>query len=222
MAQHWTDRLSEYIDGELSFAERVAVEKHVAECETCRATLAELRAVVAAAATVPDTPPRADLWQGIAERIAPADNTVIDMTARRSGPPRRRISLTIPQLLAASVALAVLSGSGVFLAVRGDGPPPAGPVATEQSQVRQVDARTGETYYDAAIRQLEQALQQNRGRLDPATVDVIEANIRIIDRAIFDARTALERDPSNQFLNQHLENTMKRKIELLKRATSMS
>jgi len=220
MIRHWTDRLSEYLDGELSPDERVAVERHLANCAECRDTLEQLRAVVATARSLADEPPAADLWPAIATRIAPHEQAVVVDIGRRAE--RRRISFTVPQLLAASIAVAALSGSGVFLATRGGLTQSGEPVATQPANVRQVDTRTAETYYDAAIRQLETVLEQNRGRLDPATVSVIEENIRIIDRAIFDARTALERDPSNQFLNQHLENTMKRKIELLKRATSMS
>lgn len=220
MTRHWTDRLSEYIDGDLSFTERVAVEKHLAECAACRETAAGLRGVAAAAASLPDLPPDRELWQAIADRIAPA-NAVVHHITRGPAAMRRRISFTVPQLLAASIALVMLSGSGVFLAVRGSSSG-AAPLAGTPEGVRQVDTRNTESYYDVAIRDLEAALRQNRARLDPATVEVIEANIRIIDRAIFDARTALERDPSNMFLNQHLENTMKRKIELLKRATSMS
>jgi len=221
MNQHWTDRLSEYMDGDLSFTERVAVERHLADCAACRETLADLRAVVAAAASLSDAPPASDLWQGIAQHIAPAQPGVVAIGARAAQRAPRQFSFTLPQLLAASIVLAVLSGSGVFLALNGSGRGPA--VATQPpSNVRQVDTRASESYYDAAIRELEAALEQSRGRLDPATVEVIEDNIRIIDRAILDARTALERDPSNQFLNEHLENTMKRKIELLKRATSRS
>lgn len=221
MNQHWTDRLSEYIDGELSFTERVAVEKHLADCAACRETLADLRAVVAAAASAPDAAPARDLWQGIAQHIAPAQSDAVAIGGRGAPRTPRQFSFTLPQLLAASIVLAVLSGSGVFLALGSSGRGAA--VATQPpSSVRQVDTRTNESYYDAAIRELEAALEQSRSRLDPATVKVIEDNIRIIDRAILDARTALERDPSNQFLNAHLENTMKRKIELLKRATSRS
>src|SRR5207249_2341818 len=49
MKDQWTDRLSEYLDGELGAAERAALEGHLATCGECGATLAELRRVVARA-----------------------------------------------------------------------------------------------------------------------------------------------------------------------------
>ena len=43
MTDTWNDRLSEYLDGELTPGERVALEAHLATCRECAATLAELR-----------------------------------------------------------------------------------------------------------------------------------------------------------------------------------
>ncbi|PYP99161.1 MAG: hypothetical protein DMD34_00150, partial [Gemmatimonadetes bacterium] len=39
MKDQWTDRLSEYLDGELAGSERTALEAHLASCGNCRATL---------------------------------------------------------------------------------------------------------------------------------------------------------------------------------------
>jgi anti-sigma factor RsiW len=42
MNEHWIDRLSEYLDGELPDNERVALEAHLQECDQCTATLDDL------------------------------------------------------------------------------------------------------------------------------------------------------------------------------------
>ena len=39
MTDQWTDRLSEYLDGELLTGERTALEEHLVGCAACRATL---------------------------------------------------------------------------------------------------------------------------------------------------------------------------------------
>lgn len=74
--------------------------------------------------------------------------------------------------------------------------------------------------YDSAIAELEQVLADNRTRLNPATVEVVEANLALIDRAIADARRALAADPASRYLNDHLAETMKRKVDLLRRVTA--
>jgi hypothetical protein len=43
-----------------------------------------------------------------------------------------------------------------------------------------------------------------------------------IDRAIAEARAALEADPSDAYLNLHLADTMRRKLELLRRINAIA
>ncbi|UCD25525.1 MAG: hypothetical protein JSW51_06315, partial [Gemmatimonadota bacterium] len=75
--------------------------------------------------------------------------------------------------------------------------------------------------YDAAVAELESVLRQARERLNPATVETIEQSLATIDRAIEEAQQALIEDPANRYLSTHLAATMKRKIRLLQRATSI-
>ena len=75
--------------------------------------------------------------------------------------------------------------------------------------------------YDAAVTELEQVLDRNRDQLDTATVRVLEQNLAIIDRAITDARAALGQEPANPYLSKYLDQAMQKKVQLLKRATSV-
>jgi hypothetical protein len=141
----WTDRLSEYLDGELSPAERAALDRHLAGCAACRDALDALRRVVAAAGRIDDRPPvNADLlWSGIAARIgatppqgvpaAPRDVASLAEHAERREATRRRFSFTLPQLAAAAVLLMVVSGGGAALLLQDDVSAGAGIVATIDS-----------------------------------------------------------------------------------------
>jgi anti-sigma factor RsiW len=213
MKDQWTDRLSEYVDGELTPAERTALDAHLAACGACRQTLGELRRVVARAQALDDRPPAADLWPGIAEHIG-----VASLAARRA---RRRLSFTVPQLAAAAVVLTFLSAGSVWLALRNRPTlPPAAPGTTAVMSnvgMSRLDARTA-----ASVAALEQTLARNRDRLDTATVRVIEKNLGIIDRAIRDAQSALAADPANPYLNQHLAQETRRKLELLRQAATLA
>src|SRR5436853_3974429 len=111
MKDQWTDRLSQYLDGELAAPERTTLEAHLASCDVCRTTLEELRRVVTNARALDDRPPAADLWPTVATRIGLSPGG-------RARPVVRRLSFTMPQLVAASVVLALLSGSVAWLMVR--------------------------------------------------------------------------------------------------------
>ena len=220
MKDQWTDRLSEYLDGELGAAERAALEGHLATCAECGATLAELRRVVARAGALDDRPPAADLWPAIAEQIG-----VVSLPARRA---RRRIAFTVPQLAAASVALALASSATAWLLIRPgarapvvEAPTPA-PSAPATLATLATTAMYPDKRYAAQVADLERALERGRGQLDTTTVRVIEKNLRIINRAIREAQSALAADPANSYLNLHLAQEMRRKLELLRQAAALA
>ncbi len=218
MNDQWTNRLSEYIDGELDSTERASLEAHLATCGQCFATLAELRQVVAQAKSLENREPAKDLWAGIRAGMTPARGAGRP-AVRPSG---RRFTFSVPQLLAASIALVLLSGGGAWLTLQSrqsTEPTPIGE-SPQRPRVGQVVTWTGHT--DAAIADLQTALTQNERRLDTATVRIVRVNLAIIDRAIADARIALQKDPGNAYLNLHLANTMRRKVELLRRVNDMA
>lgn len=215
MKDIWTNRLSEYIDGELDSTERAALEAHLRACGHCYATLAELRDVVARAKTLADREPAKDLWAGIRAGIIPERVTV-----------RRRFSFSVPQLLAASIALVLMSLGGMWLALRHEAVTPR-PVADREavgSGVRLVDQRAErwKVQSDMAIAELQDALELNESKLDTATVRIVRENLAVIDRAIAQAQHALRRDPGNTYLNLHLAKAMRQKIELLRRANALA
>jgi anti-sigma factor RsiW len=210
------ERLSLYLDGDLDPALTREIESHLAGCEECAALLSELRWVVARAQALEDRPPKADLWPGVAAAIGAAP--------RQGG----RIVFSIPQLLAASVALMLLSGGAVVGALRfrheprlssapQSNPGMAAPVATVAAHP--VAADRG---YEAAIRGLQAKLDAGRGKLDSTTVRVVEEKLRLVDRAILEAERALAADPANAYLTGHLTQTRLRKLELLRRATALT
>lgn len=222
MNDQWTNRLSEYLDGELNASERQAFESHLATCAACGQTLDELRRVVTRAGTLEDRPPARDLWSGVARRIGVSvPNAVVDLNERR----RRRFSFTMPQLAAAAVVLISASGAGVWAALNSARPSAVGSQPTVESRtptanlIAWVDSNQA---YDASVAQLQQVLETGRGQLDTATVRVLEANLHIIDQAIAQARAALTKDPGSAYLSLHLAQTMRTKLELLRRAQAIA
>ena len=226
----WTDKLSDYLDAELSDQEQRAVAAHVAECAECARTLDQLRAVTDRARQLTPAEPSADLWKGVASRIASAEG---GRPATGTFGARRRFSVTWPELVAASLLLVLISGwaalrlttshEGRSAAVesrpednrRAGGQP--GPNGTDV-----VPASFDDTEYDAAVADLQQALKSGRGQLDPATVQIVEQNLAIIDQAVEDARRALAEDPSNADLSGYLLETRRRKLDLLRHAAALA
>ncbi len=217
MTDQWNDRLSEYIDDELTPGERAALEAHLPSCRECAATLDELREVVERAGALAPRPPAADLWPGIEPRLGSASVTPFQPWTRWTT--SRRFSFTMPQLVAAGLALMVMSGGGVWVLQHG-GPATSLPPLTAADPTL-VPVSVSDPRYDEAIADLEQALRAGRADLDPGTIRILETNLDAIDKAIDQSRAALAADPANVYLNNHLADARQRKLALLRRATAL-
>ena len=224
MADVWTDRLSEYIDDELAPAERTVLEAHLASCRACTETIADLRAVAERARHLSARPPADDLWPAIEAQLgSPGIARVASLGDARSGKMGRRFSFTLPQLVAAGLALMVMSGGGVWVLQHGGRVTSMPPVAADPlpDPAHLVTAVAAEQRYDAAIADLQQALDAGRAQLDPTTIAILEANLKAIDLAIEQSQAALANDAENVYLNNHLAAARQRKLALLRRATAL-
>lgn len=235
----WTDRLSGYIDGDLTSDERTAVEAHLAECGECRRVLEEVRAVVAAAAGLPERQPERDLWAGIAATIqAPIERdgndsnvialptAMVDRGSMGSGIAEEKTAyrFTTPQLAAASIALIAVSSLVTWAAGPGLGvpavsveSPSAADAVTFVADVPQAPPGLADE-----LEALEQTLAEIAPALDPNTVRVLQRNLAVIEQAIVDSHRALELDPGNEFLSEHLERVYERKLSYLRDAAQVA
>ncbi len=172
-----------------------------------------------------DVLPANDLWPGILARIE--SPRVVDFAARAP----RRISFTLPQLaLAASLLIAVSAGVAYVATGRVASRPATSQEIPIQAMAEPMmppspdiaPANFADAQFDRAVTDLERILVEQRDELDPRTVMVIERNLAAIDAAIREARAALDSDPANSFLNSHLADARRRKIELLRHATTLN
>ena len=227
MSRHIDEtRLNDYLEGLVTDESATDVEAHLATCQECHDRLGTLERTVSEMAELPDeaTPSR-DLWPDIRSRmdggIEGEDDKVIPL---RVGPTSgaRRFSFSMGQLLAASIALAFISGGMVWMVLNGGGNGNAGTLATEvalpTNVVPAVQAAT--TQYEQAIASLESVLEQGRSLLHPETLATIEESLSIIDQAIDEARRALTEDPNNDLLNRLLIQNQQSKLRVLRQASA--
>jgi len=210
----WTARLSEYADGELPADERVELERHLETCGECRATVGDLGRLRDLAGALADGEPPRDLWPGIEARIG-GEARVLPLT--------RRWTFTLPQLAAAAALLVAVGAGATAIALRGAATPatpgPAVIGAPDSGAVPVV--RTASATFDDAVADLARVLAERRDRLDSTTVRVLEQSLVTIDRAIAQARAALATDPNDPYLNAHLAETMRRKLNLMRQAVTL-
>jgi hypothetical protein len=234
------ERLAAYIEGDLPPADRATAEQHFAECAACAEALVELRAIVGEAAQLPLLAPEHDLWAGIESRIS-TPITLLDSAAS----PVRRAPRRQWQLAIAATALIAVSAGATYLITARSGAKASQPVSVASATAAQrqdsqpttapvqqaapapvapanvsLASRKKEVsvtrVYDREIALLDSLVHTRRESLDPATVKIIESNLKIIDRAIAESRAALAKDPRSPLLTNRLDNVLGSKVELLR------
>ncbi|MCE9601625.1 MAG: zf-HC2 domain-containing protein [Gemmatimonadetes bacterium] len=229
MSTHFTDQLSAYLDHDLTPSEHDVIERHLDACGECRATLEQLARVKSHAAALVGPPAPTDLWAGIASRIGTAGSTSVS-PARPAVvlelPRRARAWWSQPQWLPAAAAFLVVA-SIVGFAMRGAFNKAASPVASSTPSASAPASDVAAASFDAnqldsEVEALQKALDRGRGKLDPKTIQVLEDNLRIIHKAIDDAKQALAEDPANRELQDYLVGSVQRKLELVRRAAVMA
>jgi len=100
------------------------------------------------------------------------------------------------------------------------------PESTTSQPVRLVGAgesvmRSTEPMYDREIEKLHHIVKTRRTQLDPKTITVLEQSIAVIDSAIAQSREALKKDPASGFLAKELNNSLEKKVELLRTAAML-
>ncbi len=212
MTRHVEDgALNDFREGLLDREEEERVRGHLEGCQVCRGELARLSKLAEDLGSLPvEATPSRDLWPQIAWRIE--NSGAVEKRARH------RVSLPAWQLLAASIALMVISGGIVWTFLSGS----PGPASVGDSGVRTPAQFVGweEAYggYDEAVADLETVLETGREVLDPETVRVLEESLGTIDQAIEEAGDAVRQDPASPMLQRFLADNLRKKMELLRTA----
>ena len=219
----FAEQLAGYLEHDLDEGTRVRMELHSRRCASCAALLADMRALSMTAAKLPPLTPSRDLWAGIAERIETpvvALNPSGETSAHRATRPRWRgawMALAAAGLVAvtATVTYEVTSRSSARTQTVAVKP------ALPDSPLTPAANRSIEQTYDAEIARLREIVNQRSTRLEPATVEVLEKNLKVIDEAIAQCTDALRSDPGSRFLIESLNDALESKVLLLRKAASL-
>ncbi len=207
--------LQDHLDGRLTEGQQARLEEHLTTCEACAAELAAQAALLAEVEALPrSVTPESDLWTGIRPRL----------TARRAAP-RRAAGRSFWWMQAAAALAFMALGAGLAQLAPGTAVP-AAPTQTAPPQMASATPAALEPQSQLAVveadllrakEELWMRAYEGRRHLSPATVEVVEKNLRLIDSAIRELRAALAEDPGNHQLESLLFSSHRREIDLLQR-----
>ena len=209
--------INELIEGTLHPIRRAALEDHLEGCESCRGLVADLRAIAAAAGSVPPLQPPDRTWMQIAGRLRQEGRVSAGLGGAL---PRRNYTV-----VALAAALVIAVGASLVVLIPRDRPAttaatqsPADQHAATESNAAQADAvQTADSELTLAGEHLQNALDQaaKRGDLDPDTASVLQKNYVLITQAIDESRAALKSNPESVPARESLYEGLRQKIQFL-------
>jgi anti-sigma-K factor RskA len=213
--------LNDLVDGDLDSVRRESVEAHLQVCDHCSREVEFLLELRAGARALPrEIAPSRDLWSGIAERLEPRQEVGVIPIQRKRSTQGRSWRGWVAVAVAASVLIVVTSAVTMQL-TRGPGAPTLA-LAPEVVSEPDIRATTSLAAFEPTERELlttvarlEMELRERSSSLSPETRAVVDENLRIIDLAIAEIRTALEADSTSVELPLLLTGVYRAKVDLL-------
>lgn len=209
--------LSEYIDGALELGEQVNIERHLGDCEPCRAVRDDLLQIVHFSQQLPMQSPSTALWPRISSDLAELQPSFWARPLRWLDSFRTlNFNFSVPQLIASAAALAIVVSIGV-IASRRDNVQPG--VAQNAGMISTADVRplsqTDLQQLEKQINQLSEAVEQRKEAWDPALRTAFERNLLYIDQSLVECRHHLRDNPADNVSQELMLNAYREKVRLL-------
>lgn len=215
LCRRFLPSIEERVEGSLDEERERELDRHLEECANCRVALhGALQLKRATDGLRRQVEPSRDLWPGIAARVAEPRPHPISAIFRR---PQARFAWGA----LAAAALALTLGLTFSSRTPQVTPSPASIEASEARLAANAEISRSQDGVMLARQDLLEAIERQKEHLAPETVRVLEENMRIIDQAIGQIRSALDEDPQNSSLNMLLAAQYQREVELLKQISGV-
>lgn len=199
------DLLNDYAEGILGPRSAEGVAAHLALCPRCAAEIDAVRALRAAAGSLPRSlDPGMDLRPAIRTRRG----------RPMSGPRRTRLVAAAAVLV---VGLASLPAVVRVLDGRGGVDDPAAALPGGAETVLVLDRE-----YDRAAAELRSRVERAAGRMGPDAARLLRTNMAAVDRALVESRAALREDPASPVLRELVMARHRQRLDLLRQATELA
>ncbi len=230
--EDYREAIQDLADGTLGPVRRAELQTHLDSCEACRALVADLQKIRAAAPSLAAAPPD-HVWMQIAGRLRQEGRVAATGPAGEMRPSAGRSAALLA--LAATLLLAV-GGSLYLLLPREEAPipstasgAPAGESSTAKGNAAGADAvqsiaddfAQAEKHYQSAIAKLEEAARADNDAIDADTAAILSTNLQVIDQAIAESRAALKAEPQSTPARDHLFGALRQKVLVLQETVAL-
>jgi anti-sigma-K factor RskA len=210
--------ISEYIDGALELGEQVNIERHLADCESCRAVRDDLLQIVHFSHQLPLQSPSPALWSRIRSDVDSLHSGVWSRPRRWMGRIKTlttlNYNLSIPQLAAGAAALVVVVLIGAILSQRDNRSLQPVASAVSPSEINPL-SNADLQQLEKQINSLSATVEQKKNSWDPELRTEFERNLYYIDQSLVECRHQLKNNPADDVSQELMLNAYREKVRLL-------
>ena len=209
--------LSDYIDGALELGEQVDLERHLSDCEPCRAVRDDLLQIVHFSQQLPVQSPSTALWPRISSDLAELQPSFWSRPIRWWNRLRTlNFNFSVPQMIAGAAAVVIIISVGIILARRDVG---SVQLATNSMSLAPTEARplsqTELQQLEKQISQLSESVEQRKESWEPELRNAFERNLLYIDQSLVECRHQLDNNPADDVSQELMLNAYREKVRLL-------
>lgn len=212
--------ISDYIDGLLELGEQTKVERHLADCEPCRAVRDDLLQIVHFSHQLPEQAPSTALWSRIQTELAKEQPVSASARFRLWWARLREqhFNLSLPQLAASAAALTIVLSLGIIVFRRDAATAPGNLNTLTPGTVERLSNASNNAEFDALeqqINHLSETIEQKKGEWAPELRETYERNLVYVNQSLAECRHQINEDPADDTAQELMLNAYREKLRLL-------
>jgi anti-sigma-K factor RskA len=208
--------LSDYIDGQLELGEQTQVERHLADCEPCRAVRDDILQIVHFSHQLPEQAPSTALWSRIQTELAKEQPAGASARFRLWWARLREqhFNLSLPQLAASAAALTIVLSLGIIVFRRDV---PTAPANVNTGGVERLSSAANAEFdqLEQQINRLSETIEQKKGGWTPELRAAYERNLIYVNQSLAECRHQMNDDPADDTAQELMLNAYREKLRLL-------
>ena len=216
--KQFEEMISDYIDGALEIGEQTTVERHLADCEPCRALRDDLLQLVHFSRHLPEHTPSSAVWAGIQTQVAAERRTGLRQKVARwlARLEERNFILSLPQLAGGAVAL-ILIALIVSVVWRREAQQPTETASMSGSSAisRNLLSYPDLQQIEERISQLESSVEQRKASWSPDLRQAFERNLAYVNQSLIECRQQVSGHPEDKVSEELMLNAYREKVRLL-------
>lgn len=216
VCKQYQELISDYIDGSLELGEQTQIERHLADCESCRAVRDDLLQIVHFSHQLPQHAPSGAVWSRIEADVLEDRGSWFRTVSWWAWLKTRHFNLSLPQM-AATAAAVVIAVSAVVLVSRQDAAQNNARVVAPGSLGIEANPLSNPDFQqlEKQINRLSETVEQRKVEWNPELRSAFERNLLYVDQCLAECRHQLNNNPTDDVSQELMLNAYREKVRLL-------